>query len=219
MSARRTANKARERVRHQLVNWRRSSAYASRVRPRNPARNPARASRSGSVKAGWIVASAVDGAAVVIGHLPAGLEPGKAGPVPVPAVKRKANVSRLARSRYATNGQVPIHGSPPRSAPYRRLRARGLSANTLVADGHMRRLCAWWLHAAGRENGRRLRLAGWRIPARRIRPGRPREISDGHGPGRVQSSKRVPPGPGRPRGPRRYPGRTQRRWRLTRGVS
>jgi hypothetical protein len=28
------------------------------------------------VKTGWIVASAVDGAAVVIGHLPAGLEPG-----------------------------------------------------------------------------------------------------------------------------------------------
>jgi hypothetical protein len=28
------------------------------------------------VKAGWIVASAVDGVAVVIGHLPAGLEPG-----------------------------------------------------------------------------------------------------------------------------------------------
>jgi hypothetical protein len=27
------------------------------------------------VKAGWIVASAVDGAAVVIGHLPAGLRP------------------------------------------------------------------------------------------------------------------------------------------------
>ena len=37
-----------------------------------PGRNPARASRSESVKAGWIVASAVDGAAVVIGHLPAG---------------------------------------------------------------------------------------------------------------------------------------------------
>jgi hypothetical protein len=31
------------------------------------------------VKAGWIVASAVDGAAVVIGHLPAGLEPGRPG--------------------------------------------------------------------------------------------------------------------------------------------
>jgi hypothetical protein len=31
------------------------------------------------VKAGWIVASAVDGAAVVIGHLPAGLRPGRLG--------------------------------------------------------------------------------------------------------------------------------------------
>jgi hypothetical protein len=31
------------------------------------------------VKAGWIVASAVDRAAVVIGHLPAGLEPGRLG--------------------------------------------------------------------------------------------------------------------------------------------
>src|SRR6516165_8049705 len=70
MSARRTANKPRQRARHQVVNWRKSSAYASRVSPRYPARNPARASRSGSVKAGWIVASAVDGAAVVIGHLP-----------------------------------------------------------------------------------------------------------------------------------------------------
>jgi hypothetical protein len=39
----------------------------------------ARASRSGSVKAGWIVASAADGTAVVIGHLPAGLEPGRPG--------------------------------------------------------------------------------------------------------------------------------------------
>ena len=39
----------------------------------------ARASRSASVKAGWIVASAVDGAAVAIGHLPAGLEPGRPG--------------------------------------------------------------------------------------------------------------------------------------------
>jgi hypothetical protein len=34
---------------------------------------------AGSVKAGWIVASAVDRAAVVIGHLPAGLEPGRPG--------------------------------------------------------------------------------------------------------------------------------------------
>ena len=34
MSARRTANSATDLVRHQLVNWRRSRAYASRVRPR-----------------------------------------------------------------------------------------------------------------------------------------------------------------------------------------
>ena len=53
MSARRTANRLRERARHQLVNWRRSSAYASRVRPRYPARNPASASRSASLNAGW----------------------------------------------------------------------------------------------------------------------------------------------------------------------
>ena len=76
MSARRTANSATGRVRHQPANWRRSSAYASRVRPRYPARNPARATRSASVKTGWIVTSAADGAAVLIGHLPARLETG-----------------------------------------------------------------------------------------------------------------------------------------------
>jgi len=31
------------------------------------------------VKAGWIVTSAVDGAVVVIGYLPAGLRPGRLG--------------------------------------------------------------------------------------------------------------------------------------------
>jgi hypothetical protein len=46
-------------------------------RSRYPARNPARASRSASVKTGWIVASAADGAAVVMGYLPARLEPGR----------------------------------------------------------------------------------------------------------------------------------------------
>ena len=40
MPARRTANSARERARHQLVNWRRSSAYASRVRPRIAGQEP-----------------------------------------------------------------------------------------------------------------------------------------------------------------------------------
>src|SRR6266699_3095912 len=72
----RTENSGRERSRHQAVNWRRSSAQASLVRP---AKNPARASRSALVQAGWIVASATDGTAVVIGHLPAGLEPGRPG--------------------------------------------------------------------------------------------------------------------------------------------
>jgi hypothetical protein len=100
MSTRRTANKFSEWERHQVVNWRKSSVYASRVSPRNPARNPARASRSGSVKTGWIVASAVDGAAVVIGHLPAGLRP-ELGQPRVPAVNGKLNVRRPTRSRYA----------------------------------------------------------------------------------------------------------------------
>src|SRR4249919_3977611 len=95
MSARRTANRLRERVRHQVVPWRRSSAYASLVRPRYPARNPARASRSASVNAGWIMISAVDGAEMVIGHLPAGLEPGGLGQLRVPAVKQNLNVSRV----------------------------------------------------------------------------------------------------------------------------
>jgi len=41
-----------------------------------------------------IVASAADGAAMVIGYLPAGLEP-EAGPVPAPAAQRKPAVNRL----------------------------------------------------------------------------------------------------------------------------
>src|SRR6516165_1610188 len=68
MSARRTANRFREWARHQEVNWRRSSAYASRVSPRYPARNPARASRSASLNAGWIGTRAV--VVAVIGYLP-----------------------------------------------------------------------------------------------------------------------------------------------------
>jgi hypothetical protein len=71
------------------------------------------------VKAGWIVASAVDGAAVVIGYLPAGLGP-ELGQPRLPAMKRKLTVSRPAGSRYATNEQVPVNGSSPENAPYRR---------------------------------------------------------------------------------------------------
>jgi hypothetical protein len=43
----------------------------------------------------------------------------KTGPVPVPAVKRKPNVNRLVRSRYATNERAPKPGSPVRNAPDR----------------------------------------------------------------------------------------------------
>ena len=100
MWARRTANRARERARHQVVNWRRSSVYASLVGPRYPARYPASASRSASVKAGLIVASAVDGAAVVIGHLPAGLRPERLGQLRVPAIERNPTVGRIRRSRH-----------------------------------------------------------------------------------------------------------------------
>src|SRR5262249_59849416 len=78
ISERRTANRFRERARHQVVNWRRSSAYASRVRPRYPARNPASASRSASLNAGWMGTRAV--VVVVIGYLPVLAETDEAGP-------------------------------------------------------------------------------------------------------------------------------------------
>ena len=69
------------------------------------ARYPASASRPGSVNAGWIVARAVDGAAVVIGYLPARLRPGRLGQLRVPAIKRKPNVSRCSRSHHVATSQ------------------------------------------------------------------------------------------------------------------
>jgi hypothetical protein len=54
------------------------------------------------VKTGWIVASAADGAAVVIGH-PRPLWNREAGPVPAPAAQRKPNLNRTPRSRHAAN--------------------------------------------------------------------------------------------------------------------
>jgi hypothetical protein len=112
MSARRTANSGRERVRHQVMNWRRSSAYASRVRPRYPARNPARASRSGSVKAGWIVASAVDGAGSGHRAPPGRAETREAGPA--------ARSQRMKRRTHRRRAQpvTPCH-NPPGSGRYR----------------------------------------------------------------------------------------------------
>ena len=49
---------------------------------------------------------------------------GKAGPVPVPAVKRNPNVSRPSRSRYATNGHGESTAGYLRNAPDRRIRIR-----------------------------------------------------------------------------------------------
>ena len=57
------------------------------------------------------MASAVDGAAVVIGHLRAGLEPedwASSGPSGL----AKPNVNRPVRSRYATNERAPEPGWP-----------------------------------------------------------------------------------------------------------
>ena len=96
-----------------------SEPFLAPPRPRYPARSPARASRSGSEKTGWIMASAADGAAVVIGHLPARAGTGKAGPVPVPAVSWSApphptsHPGWLTSARAsATRDDLPIPGSP-----------------------------------------------------------------------------------------------------------
>src|SRR5215475_638961 len=69
MSARRAWNRRRCRCWHQAVNWRRSSAYASRVKPVYPARNPVSASRSWWVNTGATGMRAAGEVVVVIGHL------------------------------------------------------------------------------------------------------------------------------------------------------
>jgi hypothetical protein len=67
------------------------------------------------VKAGWIVASAVDGAAVVIGHLPAGLRPGGWASCQVPANERKPTVGELSRSHHVTAHRKQCRYRPPRN--------------------------------------------------------------------------------------------------------
>src|SRR5262249_50978840 len=106
MSARRTENRLRERTRHQVVNWRRSRAEAWRVRPRYPARNPASASRWGSLNAGWMGTRAVV-AVAVIGYLPVRAETGEAGPVGL------------------SNDKVTTIRHPVRRLPLRSAKARG----------------------------------------------------------------------------------------------
>ena len=55
----------------------------------------------------------------------------KTGPVPVPAVKRKPNVNRLIRSRYAQTSERWSAVGPVRNAPERRIRASGELAGLL----------------------------------------------------------------------------------------
>ena len=74
------------------------------------------------MKAGWIVARAVDGAAVVIGHLRAGLRPGRLGQLRVPAIERKPNVKRPGWSRHVTTSWNLGDDSTARNAPDRRFR-------------------------------------------------------------------------------------------------
>jgi hypothetical protein len=84
------------------------------------------ASRSGSVKAGWMVTRAVDGAVVVIGHLPAGLRPGRLGQRRIPAIERRPNVSFSSGSLDVTDRNLE-RGQSPESAPDRRIRSVGRS--------------------------------------------------------------------------------------------
>src|SRR5260370_350689 len=65
-----------------------------------------------SVKAAWIVASAVDGAAVVIGHLPAGLRPERLGQPQVPAIERNSKVGLVGRSRHVTAARISNDDRP-----------------------------------------------------------------------------------------------------------
>jgi len=65
-----------------------------------------------SVKAGWIVASAMDGAAVVIGHLPAGLRPERLDQPQVPAIERNSKVGLVGRSRYVTADRISSDDLP-----------------------------------------------------------------------------------------------------------
>src|SRR5215831_12933227 len=143
MSARRTANKFREWTRHQVVNWRMSSAYASRVSPRYPARNPARASRSGLVKAGWIVARAVDGAAVVIGHLPGRPGPERLGHLQVPAVERKPNLSGAVSHAMSQPAAGQSQATYQSSAPDRRIGAPETCADRADSHAQIYRFWAW----------------------------------------------------------------------------
>ena len=87
-----------------------------------PARNPARATRSVSVKTGWNGASAADGTAVVIGHLPARLKPGSwasPGPSGLTEPQRKppghVTLCRRSSGMAVAGGPSNLHTDAPMS--------------------------------------------------------------------------------------------------------
>jgi hypothetical protein len=132
---------------------------------------------------GWMVTRAVDWA-VVIGHLPAGLRPGRLGQLRVPAIERTPNVSRLSRSRHVTTRHKCSDPDCRRNTPDRRVcavcRSRAAAAERyimIVLEHNSRCPGRPLLGIPGREPHRRIDpFAIWHQHGERRRPhrGRPR---------------------------------------------
>jgi len=100
-------------------------------------------------------------AAVTIGHLPAGPEPGKPGRSR-PSSKRRPTVSRLARSRYATSDRALEPAGHVRNAPDRRLgidEQRKRAARSLAQVALIWRSCRTGDRGGGTQIDLRRRLA------------------------------------------------------------
>jgi hypothetical protein len=119
--------------------------------PAVPGQEPGEASRSGSVKAGWMVTRAVDRAVVVIGHLPAGLRPGRLGQR-VPAIERKPNVSFSSRSLHVTDRRNLERGQPPGKALPADSETRRLSHGTVTYIAHINHSDVEHIPELGRHN-------------------------------------------------------------------
>src|SRR5262249_15766790 len=117
---------------HQLAYWRKSSSYASRVRPLYPARNPASASRSVLVNTDATGMRAAEGVVVVIGHLPGRAETQEAGPAAAPATMIHLTVrpDRMTTQRHIQLPQPARHSD--RKA--RRIAESALQAHQVQAS-------------------------------------------------------------------------------------
>src|SRR5215469_11307108 len=118
MSGRRASNRRTWCCRHQLAYWRRSRAYASRVKPVYPARKPANARRSALVNTGSAMAITVvgDDVVVVIGHLPDPAETRRAGPAAGPSDDDSPHRERAAAITQGQGPQVRHHPGSPNPA-------------------------------------------------------------------------------------------------------